>query len=409
MLRPFYHLSTSSSLQKFVFQVFLFADPAQKVLATAEKINYNPKIPFRQVFIEMPNQKIKELRKKIDKIDDKLVDLLNERARVVIEVGNVKKTEKLDFHSPSREQEILARLTARNIGPFPQDTLKAVYHEILSSSLSLERPLKVAYLGPRATFTHQAGMQQFGYAAQYVPTESIRDIFREVERGRADFGVVPIENSTEGVVNYTLDVFIDSDLKIYAEILLEVSQNLMNKSGRIEDIKKIYTHPQVPGQCRQWFEKNLLGIPIMDAPSTARAAEMAADDPTIGAIASEMASMLYGLQMVARRIEDNQNNFTRFLVIAPKSPGKTGRDKTSIMFSIKDRVGALYNMLAPFAEKGINLNRLDARPSGRKVWDYVFFLDMEGHIEDEKVATAIEKLRIDCMFLKVLGSYPRCQ
>ncbi len=357
----------------------------------------------------MPNQKIKEFRKKIDEIDNKLVDLLNERARIVIEVGNVKKIAKLDFHSPSREQEILARLTAMNTGPFPQDTLRAVYHEILSSSLSLERPIKVAYLGPRATFTHQAGMQQFGYAAQYVPTESIRDIFREVERGRADFGVVPIENSTEGVVNYTLDMFIDSDLKIYAEIMLEVSQNLMNKSGRIEDIEKIYTHPQVPGQFRQWLEKNLSGIAIMDSPSTARAAEMAVDDPTIGAIASEMASMLYGLQIVARRIEDNQNNFTRFLVIALKSPGKTGRDKTSIMFSIKDRVGALYNMLAPFAKKGINLNRLDARPSGRKVWDYVFFLDMEGHIEDENVEAAIEELRIDCMFLKVLGSYPRCQ
>lgn len=357
----------------------------------------------------MSNQKIQELRKKIDEIDDKLVDLLNERARIVIEVGDVKKTEKIDFHSPSREREILDRLSRRNTGPFPEDTLKAVYHEILSSSLSLERPLKVAYLGPRATFTHQAGMQQFGYAAQYMPAESIRDIFGEVERGRADFGVVPIENSTEGVVNYTLDMFIDSDLKIYAEIMLEVSQNLMNKSGRMEDIKKIHTHPQVPGQCRQWLEKNLEGIPIMDAPSTARAAELAAQDPSIGAIASEMASMLYGLRMVARRIEDNQQNFTRFLVIAQKSPGKTGRDKTSIMFSIKDRVGALYEMLAPFSQYGINLNRLDARPSGRKVWDYVFFLDMEGHIEEEKVAGAIERLKLDCMFLKVLGSYPKCQ
>ena len=355
----------------------------------------------------MSKQKIQELRKKIDEIDDKMLELLNDRARIVIEVGNIKKTEKLDFHSPSREREILERLSAHNKGPFPQDTLKAVYHEILSSSLSLERPLKVSYLGPRATFTHQAGMQQFGFAAQYVPTESIREIFGEVERGRADFGVVPIENSTEGVVNYTLDMFIDSDLKIYAEILLEVSQNLMNKSGRIEDIKKIYTHPQVPGQCRQWLEKNLHGIPIMDAPSTARAAEMASQDTTIGAIASEMASMLYGLQVVARRIEDNPHNFTRFLVIALKSTGRTGRDKTSIMFSIKDKVGALYQMLAPFAEQGINLNRLDARPSGRKVWDYVFFLDMEGHIEDKKVADAIERLKQDCMFLKVLGSYPK--
>jgi chorismate mutase/prephenate dehydratase len=355
----------------------------------------------------MPMSRIQELRKKIDELDDRLLDLLNERARVVIEIGNIKKNEKLDFHSPSREREILERLTARNKGPFPQDTLKAVYREILSSSLSLERPLRIAYLGPRATFTHMAGMQQFGLAAQYVPVESIKDVFSEVERGRVDSGVVPVENSTEGVVNYTLDMFIDSDLKVAAEIMLEVSQNLMNRSGNQEDIRKIYTHPQVPGQCRQWLEKNMSGVPILDAPSTARAAEMAKDDPEAGAIASEMAAVLYGLQIVARKIEDNPHNFTRFLVISRKATGKTGRDKTSIMFSIKDKVGALHNMLTPFAEAGINLNRLDARPSGRQVWDYVFFLDMEGHVEEPKVAQAIERLKKDCLFLKVLGSYPR--
>jgi chorismate mutase/prephenate dehydratase len=355
----------------------------------------------------MSNQKIHELRKKIDEIDDKLVDLLNERARIVIEVGNIKKAEKLDFHSPSREREILERLTARNTGPLPEDTLKAVYHEILSSSLSLERPLKVAYLGPRATFTHQAGMQQFGLAAQYVPVESIKDVFNEVERGRADYGVVPIENSTSGAVIYTLDMFIDSELKISAEIMLEVSQHLLSKSGKIEDIKKIYTISPAAAQCRQWLEKNLPGVPVLDATSTARAAEMALDDPAAAAIASEMAAVLYSLQIAARKIEDSANNITRFLVIAPKYPGRTGRDKTSIMFSIKDKVGALYTMLAPFAESGINLNRLDARPSGRKVWDYVFFIDMEGHIEDENVAKAIENLKKDCLFLKVLGSYPK--
>ena len=357
----------------------------------------------------MSREKIQELRKRIDEIDDKLVELLNERARVVIEVGNIKKREKLDFHSPSREREILERLASRNTGPFPQDTLRAVYREILSSSLSLERPLKVAYLGPRATFTHQAVMQQFGLAAQHVPVENIKDVFNEVERGRADYGVVPIENSTSGAVIYTLDMFIDSDLKIAAEISLEVTQHLMNRSGKLEDVKKIYTIAPAAAQCRQWLEKNLPGVPVLDAPSTARAAEMAVDDPTAGAIASEMAAVLYGLQIAGKKIEDNASNITRFLVIAPKSPGKTGRDKTSIMFSIKDKVGALYTMLAPFADAGINLNRLDARPSGRKVWDYVFFLDMEGHIEDEKVAKAIERLREDCMFLKVLGSYPRCQ
>jgi chorismate mutase/prephenate dehydratase len=355
----------------------------------------------------MSNQKIHELRKKIDEIDDKLVDLLNERARIVIEVGNIKKAEKLDFHSPSREREILERLTARNTGPLPEDTLKAVYHEILSSSLSLERPLKVAYLGPRATFTHQAGMQQFGLAAQYVPVESIKDVFNEVERGRADYGVVPIENSTSGAVIYTLDMFIDSELKISAEIMLEVSQHLLSKSGKIEDIKKIYTISPAAAQCRQWLEKNLPGVPVLDATSTARAAEMALDDPAAAAIASEMAAVLYSLQIAARKIEDSASNITRFLVIAPKYPGRTGRDKTSIMFSIKDKVGALYTMLAPFAESGINLNRLDARPSGRKVWDYVFFIDMEGHIEDENVAKAIENLKKDCLFLKVLGSYPK--
>ena len=355
----------------------------------------------------MSTQDLQELRKKIDEIDNKLVDLLNERAKIVIEVGNIKKNENLEFRSPAREQEIIERLNARNTGPFPQDTLKKIYREILSSSLSLERPLKVAYLGPRATFTHMAGMQQFGFAAQYLPVESIRDIFSEVERGRADYGVVPIENSTEGVVNYTLDMFIDSDLKIAAEIMLEVSQNLMNKSGKIGDIKKIYTHPQVPGQCRAWLEKNIASVPIVDAPSTARAAEMAVDDPTAGAIASEAAATLYGLQIAAKSIQDSTSNFTRFLVIASRSPGGSGRDKTSIMFSIKDRVGALHAMLEPFSRLGVNLTRLDARPSGKKVWDYVFFLDMVGHLEDEKVAEAIESLKRECLFLKVLGSYPK--
>jgi chorismate mutase/prephenate dehydratase len=353
----------------------------------------------------MSKKKIQDLRKKIDEIDERLVDLLNDRARIVIEIGNIKKEENLDFHSPSREQEILERLTGRNKGPFPEDTLRAIYREILSSSLSLERPLKVAYLGPRATFTHMAGMQQFGLAAQYVPAESIKDVFIEVERGRADYGVVPIENSSSGAVIYTLDMFIDSDLKIAAEIMLEVSQHLMNKSGKIADVKKIYTIAPAAAQCRQWLEKNLPNVPVLDAPSTARAAELASDDPTAAAIASEMAAVLYGLQIAGKKIEDSTSNITRFLVIARKSPGKTGHDKTSIMFSIKDKVGALYTMLAPFAESGINLNRLDARPSGRKVWDYVFFLDMEGHVEDGKVSAAIERLRQDCMFLKVLGSY----
>jgi prephenate dehydratase len=207
--------------------------------------------------------------------------------------------------------------------------------------LSLERPLKVAYLGPRATFTHMAGMQQFGLAAQYVSVESIKDVFTEVERGRADYGVVPIENTTSGAVIYSHDMFIDSDLKIAAEIVLEVSQHLMNKSGKLEDITKIYTIPPAAAQCRQWLEKNLPSVPVLEAPSTARAAEMAADDHTVAAIASEMAAVLYGLQ-IAGKDRGQHHEITRFLVIAPKSPGRIGRDKTSIMFSIRrTRSGAI--------------------------------------------------------------------
>ena len=253
----------------------------------------------------MSMEKIQELRKKIDGIDDKLLDLLNERARIVIEVGNIKKTGKIEFHSPSREREIIERLTGRNNGPLPQDTLKAVFREIMSSSLSLERPLKIAYLGPRATFTHMAGMQQFGLAAQYVPAENIKDVFSEVERGRADYGVVPIENTTSGAVNYTLDMFIDSDLKIAAEIMLEVSQHLMNKSGNIKDIKKIYTISPAAAQCRQWLEKNLPGVPVLDASSTAAAAEMA------------------GGQLPARARAPHKGD----AVSRPPDAGKTERDR----------------------------------------------------------------------------------
>ncbi len=357
----------------------------------------------------MAEERLSELRKKIDEIDDQLIDLLNERARIVLEVGEIKKAGNLAFHAPSREREILERLTARNQGPFPQETLKAIYREILTSSLSLERPLKIAYLGPRATFTHMGAMQQFGRAAEYVAAETIKDVFTEVERGRADYGVVPIENTTSGAVIYTLDMFIDSDLKIAAEVVTEVSQNLLCKTGDLKDIKTVYTISPAAAQCRPWLEKNLPGVPVLDAPSTARAAELAADDPAIGAVASEMAAGLYGLRVAGRKIETSSSNITRFLVIAQRSPGRTGRDKTSLMFSIKDKVGALHNMLSPFADAGINLTRLDARPSGRKVWDYIFFLDLEGHIEDEKVARAVESLRKESLFLKVLGSYPKCE
>lgn len=348
-------------------------------------------------------------RSQIDKIDEKLLALLNDRARLVQEIGKIKKDQKADFYAPSREQEIYNRLTGLNPGPFPNEGVKSVFREIISASLSLERPIKVAYLGPRATFSHLASIQRFGLSVADLPVNSIKEVFDEVERGRADFGVVPIENSTEGVVNHTLDLFLDSPLKIFGETLMEVSHHLQSKSGRIEEVRKIYSHPQPIAQCKYWLEKNLPQIPLVEVSSTARAAEMAAQDPTVAVIASELASQLYGLSIIQRRIEDNVNNFTRFLVVSQKSSPKTGRDKTSVMFSIKDRVGALYEMLRPFADRQINLSQIESRPSRKKAWEYIFYVDLIGSIEDERIRLAVEELKQQAVFLKVLGSYPMAE
>ncbi|MEW6408614.1 MAG: prephenate dehydratase [Nitrospirota bacterium] len=347
------------------------------------------------------------LRKKIDEIDSEILRLLNRRAETVISIGKIKENENVRFHSPEREREILDRLEKLNTGPFPNSAIKSVYREILSASLSLEQPLRVAYFGPKATFTHLAAMQQFGSSTEYIPEAGIKEVFDEVERENVDYGVVPIENSTEGVVSYTLDMFIDSGLKIAAEIMLEVVHNLLSKMDRRDKIYKVYSNPQAMAQCRRWVENNLKNISIVEASSTAKAAEMAADDPSSGAIASELAAKIYGLNILERRIEDNLNNYTRFLVISKKYPGKSGKDKTSIMFSIKDRVGALYSILRPFAEHQINLTKIESRPSKRKAWEYFFFVDMNGHIEDEDVRAAIDEVKDECLFLKVLGSYPQ--
>jgi chorismate mutase/prephenate dehydratase len=347
-------------------------------------------------------------RKEIDRLDDEILRLLNERSKNVIEIGKLKKQTDADanLHTPRREAEIVDRLMRQNAGPFPNDAICSVYREIMSASLSLEGPQKVAYLGPRATFTHLAAVEKFGASAQYVAVTSIKDVFDEVERGRANFGVVPIENSTEGVVNHTLDMFIDSNLLIYGEVLQEVSHYLLSKADRLEDIKKLYSHTHAIAQCRNWLETNLPNVSIVEVASTARAAELCADDAAAAAIASELAGQLYGLKVLKARIEDNINNFTRFLVLSQKPPERTGRDKTSVMISVKDRVGALYDLLRPFASHGINMTKIESRPSRRKAWEYLFFVDVEGHVEEERVKKALEEVKARCLFQKVLGSYP---
>ena len=351
---------------------------------------------------------LSEYRKAIDRIDDEILRLLNERSKSVVEIGKLKKEQdaEANLHTPGREAAIFERLMKQNTGPFPTDAIRPVYREIMSASLSLEGPQKVAYLGPRATFTHMACTQKFGSSAQYVPVHSIKEVFSEVERGRANFGVVPIENTTEGVVNHTLDMFVDSNLLIYGEILQEVSHHLLSQSGMMDEVKKIYSHPHAIAQCRNWLETNLPHVPVVEVASTARAAELCMDEPASAAIASELAGQLYGLKVIKSRIEDNLNNFTRFLVLSQKAPERTGKDKTSLMLSVKDKVGALYDLLRPFASHGLSMTKIESRPSRRKAWEYIFFVDVEGHIQEERVNRAVEEIKGRCLFLKILGSYP---
>ena len=348
-----------------------------------------------------------KLRSNIDKIDDEILKLLNKRAGYVLEIGNIKRGKNVKFYKPERERQILERITRSNTGPFPNDALKAIYREILSASLSLEEPLKVTCLGPLATFTHLAALRHFGSSASFVPVDSIKKVFENVETGKAEYGVVPIENSNEGVVSYTLDMFMDSELKVVAEIILEVSHNLLSRQIDKAKIKKIYSHPQALAQCRGWLESNMPGVITKESTSTSKAAELASREANAGAIASELAARMYDLNILEKNIEDSRHNITRFLVISKEFPPKTGNDKTSVMFSIKDRPGSLYEILLPFKKANINLTKIESRPSKRKAWEYIFFVDMEGHIEDKKVKKALAFLKGGCLYLKILGSYPQ--
>ncbi|MGA1862097.1 prephenate dehydratase [Deferribacter thermophilus] len=351
--------------------------------------------------------RLNDLRKEIDKIDEQILKLLNERAKLVIEIGKIKKEQNKPLYVPSREKAIYERLKNINTGPFPDEYIKNVFREIISASLSLEEVQKIAYLGPEGTFTHLAGIKHFGLAAKLIPLSNISDVFEYVEKKRCAYGVIPIENSLEGVVNHTLDMFMDSTLKICGEIFLEVSHHLMNLSGKFEDIRKIYSHPHAIAQCRKWLSKNARNITIVEVESTAKAAEIAKGDASVAAIASEMAEIQYGLKIVEKSIEDYTNNYTRFLVIGFNEPAKTGNDKTSIMFSLAHKAGSLYNALKAFAEENINMTKIESRPSKRKAWEYIFYVDIDGHIDDEPVKKALENFSKNVNMLKILGSYPK--
>ncbi|WP_041323902.1 prephenate dehydratase [Hippea maritima] len=350
---------------------------------------------------------LSRIREKISDIDKRIIQLLEERAELVKEVGKIKRQHSLPFYSPDRETKIYKMIEANAKGEFPIKSLKTIFREIMSASIRLEEPLTISYLGPEATFTHQAAIERFGLSLHYVPEESIEDVFMDVEHERADFGVVPIENSIEGVVHYTLDMFIESSVKIVSEIYIDIRHNLLSKANNLQQVKAIYSHPNALGQCKNWIKKHLPNVPLFETVSTAKAAKIAEKDETAAAIASKAASEIYGLNVLASGIEDRSNNITRFLVIGKKIPSKTGNDKTSFMFSIKDKVGALYEILQPFYNNKINLTRIESRPSRQKNFSYIFYVDTEGHIEDAKLQDALSKIEDFTVFLKILGSYPK--
>lgn len=353
--------------------------------------------------------KISQLRLSINKIDRTILDLINQRLLVAKKIGDIKKQTNGFVYDKSRENEVMQRLNELNKGPLKPQTLHQIFTDIISASREIQTPTRISYLGPEATFTHIAAMELFGHSSTYLPQTSIRDVFIDVNKGKCDYGVVPVENSIEGAINHTLDLFFESDLKICAEKYLNISHAVLSKSSSIDDIEVIYSHPQALAQCRGWIRKHLPNAVLAETNSTAHAAQKAAKQHKTAAIANSEAAHIYGLQILESNIEDHSNNITRFLLIGNDEPHPTGCDKTSIMFVISHVPGALYKTLQPISEAGINMSKLESRPTKHENWSYFFFVDFDGHIEDEKIKHTIEQMKPYCKFVKWLGSYPRAQ
>jgi chorismate mutase / prephenate dehydratase len=346
-----------------------------------------------------------EVRKKIDQLDQKIITLLNDRTKLALKIGKLKDKDQSSIYAPARESEIYRKIDSMARGPLPKDAIKSIYREIMSASLALERPTSVAYLGPEATFTHLASLSKFGSSVQYVPCRSITEVFQEVDHKHVDYGVIPVENSIEGAVNHSLDMFFESELKICSEILFEISHNLM-ATCKMDEIKRIYSNPQVFGQCRLWLEKNLPRVELVESTSTTQAAQRAAQEDGSAAIASALAARIYNVPILKAGIEDSPHNVTRFLVIGRHISKPSKKDKTSMLVSIKDKVGALYEMLEPIRKNKVNMTKIESRPSKKRAWDYYFFIDTEGHVEDKNLKKTIKEMEDRVRFIKVLGSYP---
>lgn len=353
--------------------------------------------------------KLEKLREEMKEKDREIIRLLNDRAQVSMQIGAFKGQKGLAVYDPSQESRVYGYLQELNCGPLPQTAIKSIFREIISASRALQKPTTVAFLGPEASFSHLAVRLHFGDSSSYYPQGGIARVFDEVERGSVDWGVVPVENSLEGSVNITLDRLIVTPLKIRAEIYLRISQCLLSSAAKLDDIKNIYSHPQALAQCRSWLKANMPACVLHEAESTAAAAQMVKGKKTQAAIGSLLAASTNGLNILAEGIEDNTSNTTRFLVIGNGESGKTAKDKTSLIFATSHSPGSLHLALAPFAERAINLIKIESHPVKERLWEYLFFVDIVGHISESKVKSCLTELEAKTTYLKILGSYPRAE
>jgi chorismate mutase/prephenate dehydratase len=350
---------------------------------------------------------LEDLRAKINKIDEKFVELLDERADLVKDIGDYKKANNIAVYQPEREKEVKERALKNSKKVFPAAALTQIFTEIVSAARSLEEPIQVGYLGPEASFSEQAVRKQFGSSVLMRPLPTISDVFREVENEKVNYGIVPIENSQEGTVYIALDEFVESPLKVIGELYLNIHHNLMTNVKSIQEIKRLYIHPQTMGQCRMWLEANMPNVEKTEVSSNSKAASLVARDKCSAAVAGAIAAEKYGLNIIAENIEDSPENYTRFWVVSSKSPEFENPEKTTVLVSVKDKPGALLKLLSPFQVYNINLSKIESRPSRRRPWDYLFFIDLDGGIQSTGLQKALEKVKESAVFVKVLGSYPK--
>lgn len=354
-------------------------------------------------------QQLQAIRERIDVLDEQIQGLISERARCALAIAGIKQTvnDNFNFYRPDREAQVLRRVMERNRGPLTNEEIGRLFREIMSACLALEEPLQVAFLGPEGTFTQAAALKHFGHSVRTTPLRAIDEVFREVESGAADYGVVPVENSTEGVVNHTLDMFLQSPLKISGEVQVRIHHHLISREKDIGAIRRIYSHQQSLAQCRRWLDLHLPDVERVAVSSNGEAARLLHNETDSAAIAGQCAADIYDLPVLVANIEDEPNNTTRFLIIGTQSVLPSGQDKTSLLVSSPNRPGALFRLLEPIARHRLSMTRIESRPSRRGMWDYVFFIDIEGHQEDKSMAQALAELQQEASLFKVLGSYPR--